>query len=108
MFLDVKDYRKHKPPMACKVREDWSKKHPKVEDSGVVFPFFTDTGAQVCVLEVKLIEKLGMGPDMLLKMRMNISCANKSNAGTLGMIYAHWLQNIINFRRRLWQRLWCM
>lgn len=88
VFLDVKAYRKHKPPLACYVNKNWNKMHPNVNDTGVVFSFIADTGAQVCVLGVKHIKKLGMSTNNLLRTRMQINCANKSSAGILGVFYA--------------------
>ena len=86
--LDIKAYAKHKPQLECVVDRKWGESQDDVHNSWVDMNFLADTGAQVCVMGVKHIKKIGLRADILLRSKMTISCANKSNAGILGLFFA--------------------
>ena len=88
VMVDIKAYEKHKPPLYCYVDKQWRDSQVDVYDSWANFDVVADTGAQVCVMGIKHVKKVGLRADLLLKSRMNISCANKSEAGIIGVFYA--------------------
>ena len=94
MCVDVPAYKQHRPPLTCLMNQyrngiDQGKiKHGTAWNQGSFFSTTADTGAQVNIIGVHHIQKLGLEVNCLLRTRMVVNCANDTLGGILGVFYA--------------------
>merc|ERR1712208_52656 len=94
MCVDVPGYKQHRPPLTCLMTQyrngvDLGKRKPGTAwNQGASFSKTADTGAQVNILGVNHIQKLGLKMNCLLKTKMVVNCANDTPGDILGVFYA--------------------
>ena len=94
MCVDVPVYKQHRPPLTCLMTQyrngvDQGKRKPGTAwNQGASFSTTADTGAQVNILGVNHIQKLGLKVNCLLKTKMVVNCANDTPGDILGVFYA--------------------
>ena len=89
MCLDISSYSKHDPPLGCGVMQSWLDGLVDSQQKDIVLKTTTaDTGAQCFLLGSDHLPGLGLCVENLLRSEINLSCANSTAAGNLGVFYA--------------------
>ena len=92
--VDSKSYQNHKPRLPCGMLMSFLKKtgDQKLElDESRPLPtmeLVADTGAQVDIIGVAHINKIGLVREHLLRTAVNLDCANETEATVLGVFFA--------------------